>query len=372
MDLKKLNAKLKKAGNKEEQISLLDSYAEQLFGKGKYSEACRYYAKALAMARLANVRAYLAGQIGICNYNLDRDKPALEFLLKAVRLFDPAKPDFMADMCGFVYFHLGSLYEYHGKLSKSLQARQICEKYADSQEKDTKWMLFTGMSRIHEALGRHDEAIRYSQKAIQVLSDDDPGLAYLYESMGSNYMSLKHYPEAIDYFSKVLELDPHFERIDEVHSQMADCYHKLTNHQMALETYLKFRELKLITEKRENLTWIYAKIAHCYFSLDQFEKSLLMTLEGLHRQPKNKLEKAELRSYLTCNFYEMGRHREAVLEGEKTLALARRWADDDLFYFRMALAYHKLGENKSFTRYRNICRKMFPDDGWNKYLEKLK
>ncbi len=233
-------------------------------------------------------------------------------------------------------------------------------------------MLFTGMSRIYEAMGKHDDAIAYSQKAIQVLSDNDPGLAYLYESMGNNYMSLKQPQEAIEYFDKVLELDPNFERRDEVHAKMADCYHELTNHRMALESYLKILELKQITAKRENLTWLYTKIAHCYFSLDQYEKSLLMTLEGLRRQPRNKQEKAEIRSYLTCNYCEMGRYREAVQEGEKTLSLAKRFADDDLFYFRMALSYHKLGDNKSFAKYRNLCQKLFHGDGWNKYLEKLK
>ena len=121
-----------------------------------------------------------------------------------------------------------------------------------------------------------------------------------------------------------------------------------------------------------NLAWLYTKVAHCHFSLDEFEKSLLMTLEALHRQPRGKLEKAELRSYLTTNYYELGRYREAVVEGEKTLELARRFPNDDVFYFRMALAHYKLGERKAFAKYRGICRKLFKDDSWNKYLEKLK
>ena len=73
-------------------------------------------------------------------------------------------------------------------------------------------MLYAGISRNYEALGKHEEAIRYSQKAIQVLSDNDPGLSYLYETMANNYMGLKQYLEAIKHFSRVLELDPKFER----------------------------------------------------------------------------------------------------------------------------------------------------------------
>ena len=372
MDLKELKAKLAAAKTKEGKVSLLDSYAEDLFEKGKYPDAGRFFAQALALAKAPNTRAYLAGPIGICNYNSGNDKEALAFLMKSARWFDKTKPEFMPDMCGFVYFHLGSLFEYQGKQAKSLEARHICERYAESQEKDTKWMLFAGISRNCETLGRHDEAIQYSQKAIQILSDNDPSLSYLYESMGKNHMSLQQHQEAINYFSKVIDLDPNFERRDEIQLKVAECYHQLTNHRSALETYGKILELKQLTGRRENLTWLYVKLAHCHFSLDQFEKSLLMTLEALRRQPKDKGERAELRSYLTTNYYEIGRYKEAILEGEKTLKLARRFPEDSPFYFRLALAYFKTGDMNSFTRYRTLCRKLFPEDSWNKYLEKLR
>jgi tetratricopeptide (TPR) repeat protein len=274
-------------------------------------------------------------------------------------------------MCGFVYFHLGSLYEYYGKTAKSLEARRNCEQYIESQEKDTQWMLFAGLSRNFEAIGRHDEAIQYSQKAIQVLSDNDPGLSYLYESMANNYMGLQQYHEALKHFSRILELDPKFERRSEIQLRMADCYHHLANYTMALETYEKILELKQISGKKQDLIWLYLKIAGCYFRLESFEKSLLITLETLRRKPKNKLEKAEARSYLTNNYCELGRYMEAAEEGEETLLLARRFPGDDLFYFRMALSYHKLGEKRRFTKYRTLFAKMFPDDARSKHLDKL-
>jgi tetratricopeptide (TPR) repeat protein len=71
------------------------------------------------------------------------------------------------------------------------------------------------------------------------------------------------------------------------------------------------------------------------------------------------------------NYYELGRYKEAVEEGEKTLQLAKRFPNDDFFYVRMALSYHKLGDKKSFLKYRTLVRKTFQEDNWNKYLEKL-
>jgi tetratricopeptide (TPR) repeat protein len=368
---KQFNDKLKRAASAEERITLMDTYAEELFLKGNYSEALKIYFQASKITKQQNAKAYFAGQIGICYFNAGKDKDAFTYLLKSLRLFNPDKSEFMPDMYGFVAFHLGSLYEYYGKTAKSLKARKICEDYIESQEKDTQWMLYAGIGRNYEALGMHNEAIRYSQKAIQVLSDNDPGLGYLYESMANNYMGLQQYHEAIKHFSRILELDPQFERRDEIHLKMAECHHRLANYAMALESYEKILELKQITGKKKDLVWIYLKIAECRFRLESYEKSLLVTLEILRRNPRNKLERAEARSFLTNNYYELGRYKEAAEEGEKTIALARRFTNDDLFYIRMALSYHKLGDKKSFAKYRSLCRKMFKEDNWNKYLEKL-
>jgi tetratricopeptide (TPR) repeat protein len=371
MDLRELNAKLTQSKSKAEKTALLDTHAGKLFEKGRFKEAAEYYVQAFAMAGLRNAKAYFSGQAGICHYSAGNDREALPYLLKSARLFAPDKPEFMPDMCGFVHFHLGSLYEYLGKQTKSLEARKVCEKYIDSQEKDTQWMLYAGISRMYEAMGKHDRAITYSQKALQVLSDNDPGLTYIYESMGNNYMNMKQYQEAITYFSKVAELDPRFERLDEIQFKMADCYRQLMNDRMALETYKKMIELKHLTGKKEGLIQLYTLKAESYFRLEEYEKSLLVTLEAVRRQPRDRLEKIEIRSYLTNNYYELGRYVEAVREGEKTLKLGKRFHNDHLFYFRMALSYHRLGDNKTFARYKSLCRRLFPTDSWNAYLAKL-
>ncbi len=371
MNQKQFNARLKDAGSNEERLSLFDAYAEELFQKDKYAQAIDVYSQALKYQKQQNVKAYFTGRIGICHFNAGNDKEAIRNLLKSAQLFDPEKPEFMEDMYGFVYFHLGSLYEYHGKTVKSLEARKICEQHVGSQEKDTRWMLYAGIGRNYEALGKHDEAIRYSQKAIQVLSDNDPGLSYLYESMANNYLGLKQYHEAINHFSKVLELDPKFERRDEIQLKMAECYRQLANYKMALESYEKILELKQISDKKSDLAWLRLKLADCHFRLESYEKSLLLALETLRRNPKNKLEKAEARSYLAINYYELGRCKEAVEEGEATLKLAKRFNNDDLLYIRMAMSFHKLGDKKSFEKYRALVRELFPENNWNKYLEKL-
>ena len=371
MTKQQFNARLKRASSDKERLDIHDAYARELFDRENYTKALNIYEQALAFAKQQNVKAYLVGKIGICHYHNDEDKTAFQNLKKSLQLFQPDQPEFMHDMYGFVLFHLGALYEYHGKITQALEVRRLCEKYVDSQEKDTQWMLYSGISRNYEALGKHGEAISYSQKAIQVLSDNDPGLSYLYESMANNYMELQQYQEAIQHFSRVLELDPDFERIDEIQMKLADCYRQVSNYAMALETYEKMLKLKQLTAKSKDLVWIYLKLAECHFRMASYEKSLLAAFETLHLHPRNPQEKAEALSFKTISYYELGRYQDAVDDGEKAIRLAQRFPNDDLFYVRMALAFHRLGDKKSFGKYRALVRKLFKDDTWNKHLEKL-
>ena len=371
MNKQQFNARLKRAASDNERLAIHETYANALFDREKYTEALNIYEQALNHTKQQNVKAYLVGKIGICHFHKGEDKTAFQRLKKSVQLFKPEQPEFMRDMYGFVLFHLGSLYEYHGLISKSLEARKACEEYIDSQEKDTQWMLYSGLSRNYDALGKHSDAISYSQKAIQVLSDNDPGLSYLYESMANSYMELQQYPEAIRHFSRVLELDPDFERLDDVQMKLANCYRHVSNYAMALETYEKILKLKQLTAKSKDVVWIYLKLAECHFRMSSYEKSLLAAFEALSLHPRNPQEKAEAFSFKTDNYYELGRYQDAVENGEKTLKLAQRFPNDDIFYVRMALSFHKLGDKKSFAKYRAIVRKLFEADTWNKHLEKL-
>ena len=371
MNKRQYDAGLKRAATDEERLTINETYANGLFDKGKYTEALNIYEQAIGLTKQQNVKAYLVGKIGICHFHNGEDKTAFQSLKKSLRLFRPEQPEFMRDMYGLVLFHLGALYEYHGKITQSLETRMECEQYLDSQEKDAIWMLYSGISRNYEALGKHGEAINYSQKAIQVLSDNDPGLSYLYESMANNYMELRQYQDAIQHFLRILELDPIFERIDEIQEKLAECCRQIANHAAALEVYEKILKLKQFTTKSRDLVWIYLRLAECHFRMSSYEKSLLSAFEALRQRPRNPLEKAEALGFTACNYYELGRYGDAVEDGEKALKLAQRFPNDDLFYGRMALAFHKLGDTKSFTKYRALVKKLFKDDAWNKHLEKL-
>src|SRR5512144_2888151 len=94
MGTQDFNTRMRNAARVEDKIAALDSRAESCFEKGRYADAVKFYGQAFELARQPNVRAYFAGQVGICHFNAGNDKDALHFLLKSARLFQPDAPEF--------------------------------------------------------------------------------------------------------------------------------------------------------------------------------------------------------------------------------------------------------------------------------------
>lgn len=368
----RLQQQLRKCPSDEARVELLDEWADELCQADQFEQAISLYARALELETVQNVRAYLAGQMGICYYNLKDDAHAKKFLQEAVHLFDPQKEEFMPDMYGLVNFHLASIQEYEGNPRQALNTRLECLKYEDQLPNESRWVLFSGISRNYEELGKSDKALQFNARALEVIPPDDPNLKYLYESVGMNQFDLGHYDDAQTSLSKVLELDPNFERKDAISSRIGLCQHKLLNHQLALDSYQKILELKKISGGDQDLCWLYIEIAHCHYRLKQYQKSLEICQHALEEPIRDKRELAEIRSYLTNNFYELGHYEKAVEEGEKTLKISRNFHNLKLMLFSMALSYYKLGDRRNFKKYQDWCQREFPEENLTRYIEGLK
>jgi tetratricopeptide (TPR) repeat protein len=363
---------IEKIKSNEEKVCLLDEYAEQLFGAEKYAEVIDLYQKALEFETSQNIIAYLNGQIGMGYYMLYDDNNAETYLTKAHKGFDPQKPQFMKDMFVLVNFYLGSLYEYQSKPDRSLSARLECLKYIDSQDKEMQWMLYSGISRNYEAAGLKEEAIKYYQKAVGIISEGGPGLTYLYERIALNHYELNQYEEALQHFQKILDLDPNFERREEIYLYIAECHRQQTNHRMALESYLKLLDLREITGEKKNVIKVLIEIAYCYFRLKEYENSLVACTRALKEKPQDKKDLAEIHSFLANNYYELQRYQEAIVEGRKSMRISKEFRNVNYLLRSMALSYHKLGDSKNFKKYKEVYQKIFPqDESWNKYLAQL-
>lgn len=372
MDLKKLEAKLKAAKTVAIKLDLLDEIAGCYYEKDQYQKALKYYAEAEALVPQGNTRAYYLGHQGICHYLLHQDVEAQRALTAAQGMFRSGERDFVPEMYGLVYFFLGSLYEYMGETPPSLEARLEALKYIHQLHREAQWMLLAGISRNYEERGENRKAIEFSNRAISLIGNDDPELAYIYESLGMNHYELGEHQKALEYFSQVLRLNPHFERRDEVYFSIGLCYYRLFDYRLALDSYLKILELKELERKEESLGWLYIEIAHCYYQLKEYKKSLLFAQKALKEPIEDRDEVAEIRSYLTNNLHALGKFEEAVREGEKTLKISKKFHNIEIMLSNLALSCYNLNKKEKFKFYRDWCNRAFPDFSWTKQLNKLK
>jgi tetratricopeptide (TPR) repeat protein len=371
IEKKKLNESLKQCTDDAQRVSVYYEWASRLYDEDRHQAAIPLYQAALDLERSPNGRSYFLAQMGICYYFLENDREASRFLARAKRSFRPKLVDFNGEICGLTHYYLGALYAFQGKPRRALAAQLEALPHASSLHKENLWLLYMALSRSYEQLGKNAEAIQYDQKAIEVISDRDPNLTYLYESMAHHYFELGQYDEALKACQKILELDPEFVNREEIYSRIGNCYQNLTNYRSALEAYKTILEVKQLTGSKQGLTPLHIHQASCHFRLGDFNTALETARQGLKLRPKNPIEKAQLNSLVAISLYELGSEEASVKAGEKALSLCSQFQEIDQLLFRMAMAYHKLGDSRKFRQLKTKCKRASPDHAWNKLLDKL-
>ena len=371
MNVKQLKEKLTAAKGAREQLEVLDEIAAHYYDQNDYQEAVAYYREAEKLAPEGNPRTYYQGTEGICHFFLNKDEEAHRALLGAKEMLRPNEEDFDPEICGLVHYFLGSLYEYNDKNDASLEFRLEAFKYLENLHPEAQWMLLAGMSRNYEQKGDLRNSVKFNTQAISLISNDDPDIAYIFESLGSCHYELGEYKKAQEYFGQVLEVDSGFERKDDVYFSIGLCHQRLLDFRMALDSYLKLLELKELEPNKDPLCWLYIETAYCYYNLKEHEESIGFVEKALKEPIENKEEKAEIHSYLANNYYALGRYQEAVEAGEKTLKLSEQFHNMEIMLPNLTLSYYHLGQEDKFHFYRDWCNRDFPDLSWTQQLNKL-
>ena len=371
MDVKQLKEKLIAAQGAKEKLEILDEIAACYYDQEEYQEAVAYYGKAEKLAPEGNPRAYFQGMEGICYFFLKKDQEAHKALLGAKNMLHSDEEDFDPEISGLIHYFLGSLYEYNDENDRSLECRLEAFKHLSHLHREPQWMLLAGMSRNYEQKGDLRNSVKYNTQAISLISNNDPEIAYIFDKLGSNLYELGEYKEAQEYFGRVLEVDPGYERKDDVYFSIGLCHQRLLDYRMALNSYLKLLELKELEPDTEPLSWLYIETAYCYYHLKEHEKSIELVEKALQETIEDKEEQAEIQSYLTNNYQALGRHQEAVEAGEKTLKLSHQFHNIEIMLPNLTLSYYHLGQEDKFHFYRDWCNRDFPDLSWTQQLNKL-
>lgn len=371
MDVKQLERKLATIQKVQDKLEVLDEIAARYYEEDHFHKAITYYQQAEKLAPAGNSRAYFQGLEGICYFLMNQDEEAYLALTRAKEMLHPDGKDFDPEIFGLVHYFLGSLYEYGEKNEAALESRLEAFEYIHHLHPEAQWMLLAGMSRNYELQGDFHKAVKFNTDAISLISQDDPEIVYIFESLGCSHYELGEYETALEYFSRVLEVDQGFERQEEIYFNIGLCNQRLLNFRMALDSYIKLLELKELQSSPDSLGWLYIEIVHCYYSLKEHEKSVEFVEMGLKEPFEDQAEKAEIHSYLANNYHGMGRFEEAVEAGEQTLKISDEFHHLEIMLPNLALSCHQLGDTEKFEHYRDWCNRDFPDLGWTKQLNKL-
>ncbi|MCZ6877118.1 MAG: tetratricopeptide repeat protein [Acidobacteria bacterium] len=372
MNVKQLEEKLATTHGVNEKLEVLDELASYYYDHDNYQKAITYYQEAEKLVPAGNSLAYYQGLEGICHFFLKKDKEAYQALLGAKEVLRPKEDDFDPEICGLVHYFLGSLYEYNEANDSSLECRLEAYEYLNHLHREAQWMLLAGMSRNYEQQGDLRKAVEFNTQAISLISNDDPEVVFIFESLGSSHYELGEYEKALEYFSRVLEVDAGFERKEDIYFSIGLCNQRLLDFRLALKSYLKLLELKELVPDGDSLCWLYIEIAHCYYSLKEHEKSIECVEKALSESIEDKEENAEIHSYLSNNYYALGKYQEAVEAGEATLKISDQFHNLKIMLPNLALSYYQLGQEDKFHFYRDWCNRAFSDLRWTKELNKLK
>jgi tetratricopeptide (TPR) repeat protein len=149
--------------------------------------------------------------------------------------------------------------------------------------------------------------------------------------LGSVYVSLSNYPEALLHYKKSIEISVNESNL----SNLAYVYLKLKNYQKAEEYYVKSLEVRKFPEKEHNIVAFSSstKLVLMYYSLSDYKKARDFALLYLKQQPQN----GSLWAALAVTEYNLGDKNQA----KEAITKAKTYSNIDI----IEVLYEKIFNN---------------------------
>ena len=162
---------------------------------------------------------------GITYSNSNNNGQAISDFNKAIKL-DPKNAE--------IYNHRGMLYSKLGESQKAIEDYTQSIKLNPNEGK-----VYNERGIIYFNLNDFDKAMLDFRKAVQL---DSENKAYIYHyNIGMCYMNMKNYKQAIEIFTKSIELNPKYIN---AYQKRGDCYYELHMNLKSFEDYKTVKSLK--------------------------------------------------------------------------------------------------------------------------------
>ncbi|HZW39960.1 MAG TPA: tetratricopeptide repeat protein [Ignavibacteriaceae bacterium] len=363
--------------------------------KGDYESALKEYNEALNLMPSAGIYYSIAK----INWYLDKDRQALENILKAVEI-EPKNIPFN-DLLAEVYTALGLRDSASSVLNKiiSIDSSQINTLYklANIYEKDKPlsavkiynhiieqegpiWEVYARLAELNEKLNNFQDALKNVEDLLLI----DPSNLELQNLAASYCVKLNNYDKAINILDNILESHPNE---TEAREQKAQIYINQKNYKAALKEfdYFLFQDYVSFTKKldiglfyfRESLSDTTLRpIAKEYFEkLDKDTSAweVKLYLGAIALNEKNEEAALSYFKYITENaewqiegwqnlaniYYDKGKYEDAIKIAEKGI---EHFPDNYGLHFLCAISYSMIKKDIESEKHILNCLKTNPRD----------
>ena len=175
------------------------------------------------------------------------------------------------------------------------------------------------------------KAIEYYLKAIEL----NPNYADAYFSLGSVYMKLKKWNEAVINYEKAIDLKP---GSIEAYYNLGLAYYYLGKYKDSIKSWEK------VIEINPTHVYTYYNLGYVYYKIEKWEEAISNWKKALKLKPNY----ADAYFGLGNVYYNIGKYEEAIKSWKKVIELKSDYADA---YYNLGLAYYYLERYKEALKY---------------------
>lgn len=251
---------------------------------GNNAKALEYYQGALSLAKkMKKERLETEATLFIGALYSDGLNPKLgsEYLAKAAAVAEEIQD---TSLLINSYTYIANNHYYNKEYTLALKMYEKVKDYCKSHgSKNTYAGTLGNMGNVYADMGDLERAMELQQEAVRIFDEigDKQGLTICYSAIGIDYLNLKQYDKALEYFNKSLPMAQEMQSIEdliEIHENLSRLYAETNDYEKAYKNYKLYKQFSDSVYNTSNSQKLTELELNYQFESKQKESKLLQEL----------------------------------------------------------------------------------------------
>lgn len=276
---------LSKELNKQIQICENNMYLGRAYESlGNNTKALEYYQKSLNIAQGLNDSKLVTDAtlfIGALYTDGINKKLGMEYLNKAAEMAEKIQDTAMLINA---YTYIANNYYYEKDYTSALKMYDKIRRFCVSHgSRNTFAGTLGNMGNVYADMGDTEKAMELQLEAVRIFDEigDKQGLTICYSAIGIDYLNLKQYDKALEYFNKSLPMAREMQSLEdliEIHQNLARLYEEKKDYEKAYKNYKLYKQFSDSVYNTSNAQKLTELELNYQFESKQKEAKLLQEL----------------------------------------------------------------------------------------------